>query len=363
MNKKVAFIAEEYSEKSFTSGGIKLNFEIIKHLLSQEYSVDVYSKRFYNLNKCCKNYFDFDRLKDIDLKKEYDFVLSEKAIYPSDITYIHDHSFKYKMSRMNSVLKRFFYKVFNSKKYKIRASVDNSILDNLEQIKTIIVSSEILKKDYVKNFNVPEDKIVILPPPVIGIEIPRIKTQNENEFVFGVSAVGFVRKGGYILLKALKLLKKSHKNFKVIIIYPKSEKNLYLQFLLKLYGIKNNVEFLPLQTNINKFYSKINCLILTSLVEPYGMVTTEALTAKIPVIVANHCGSSDAVINGENGYTFDFSKKPALELSKAMKKMIELDKETYEKMSEQAYLSARDFLSENFLEKYFNITEKTLHKN
>ena len=214
-----------------------------------------------------------------------------------------------------------------------------------------------------KNFNVPEDKIVILPPPVIGIEIPRIKTQNENEFVFGVSAVGFVRKGGYILLKALKLLKKSHKNFKVIIIYPKSEKNLYLQFLLKLYGIKNNVEFLPLQTNINKFYSKINCLILTSLVEPYGMVTTEALTAKIPVIVANHCGSSDAVINGENGYTFDFSKKPALELSKAMKKMIELDKETYEKMSEQAYLSARDFLSENFLEKYFNITEKTLHKN
>ena len=29
MNKKVAFIAEEYSEKSFTSGGIKLNFEII----------------------------------------------------------------------------------------------------------------------------------------------------------------------------------------------------------------------------------------------------------------------------------------------------------------------------------------------
>ena len=140
------------------------------------------------------------------------------------------------------------------------------------------------------------------------------------------------------------------------------QKNFYLKLLLNLYGIKDYVEFLPSQEDMNLFYQSINCLIMPSIIEPFGMVATEALTSKIPVIVPSHSGAADVVINGKNGYVFDFAQNPAKELSKVMTIMLNLPKDTYNQMTENAYLSTQNFQAQEFTQKYFDIVQKTKNK-
>ena len=48
--KYIAFIAEEYSEENFTSGGLKLNFELLNKLRSQGYRIDIFSNKYYYTN-------------------------------------------------------------------------------------------------------------------------------------------------------------------------------------------------------------------------------------------------------------------------------------------------------------------------
>ena len=362
MEKTIAFIAEEYGEKNFTSGGIRLNFEIIKYFLTQGYTVDIYAKKFYVISDFCRKYYSFSELKNVDLEKKYLFVLSEKGIYASDVTYIHDHSYNFRNKRILSPFLNLLYKIFCRKQHNKRVQKDNIIRKNLKNINTIIVSSNVLKNDYIENFDVSEKNITILPPPVIDIVTKHIQNKDDDMFVFGLCAIGFERKGGYIALKAIKQLKKNYKNFKVKIIYPKMQKNFYLKLLLNLYGIKDYVEFLPSQEDMNLFYQSINCLIMPSIIEPFGMVATEALTSKIPVIVPSHSGAADVVINGKNGYVFDFAQNPAKELSKVMTIMLNLPKDTYNQMTENAYLSTQNFQAQEFTQKYFDIVQKTKNK-
>ena len=58
MSKRIAFITEEYSESEFSSGGVKLNYELILKLIDKGYSVDIFSKKYLIKNNIANNYFD-----------------------------------------------------------------------------------------------------------------------------------------------------------------------------------------------------------------------------------------------------------------------------------------------------------------
>jgi glycosyltransferase involved in cell wall biosynthesis len=60
-------------------------------------------------------------------------------------------------------------------------------------------------------------------------------------------------------------------------------------------------------------YALADVAILPSLFEPFGFLVNEALVYGMPIIVSNRCGSAfDLVQEGENGYTFDPTKKEDL---------------------------------------------------
>jgi glycosyltransferase involved in cell wall biosynthesis len=68
-------------------------------------------------------------------------------------------------------------------------------------------------------------------------------------------------------------------------------------------------------------YALADVAILPSLFEPFGFLVNEALVYGMPTIVSNRCGSAyDLVQEGENGYTFDPTKKE--ELVEQMRKMM-----------------------------------------
>ncbi|MBF7730503.1 glycosyltransferase family 4 protein [Pseudomonas sp. N040] len=57
---------------------------------------------------------------------------------------------------------------------------------------------------------------------------------------------------------------------------------------------------------------KMDCLILPSRLDSFGMVVVEALASGLPVIVSDHAGASEAVTEDENGWVIPAGDQPAL---------------------------------------------------
>ncbi len=351
MSKRIAFVTEEYSEAAFSSGGVKLNYELILELIKLGYNIDIFSKKYLIKNNIVNNYFDFEDLNKNNINSNYDLVISEKGIYPSDITYIHDHSYKYRFPKMyKSKLSQFFYKLFVIKKHNKRHVKDKLIKQNLDKTAKIVVSSNILKQDIAKNFAQNEDKIFILPPAVAQNADEKYR-QKSDFTIFGLSAIGLKRKGFYEVFKAVKLLRKTHKYFLVKIIYPKYKTNLLLQLFLKLNKLDNFIRFVPLQKSMSNFYSTIDCMLMPSIVEPFGMIAIEAMSNYKPCIATKCCGACD-IINDES-LVCDKEN-----LADYMKKIIEMNDKEYEKLARFSYEKVKDMTWENFCRQYLDILNK-----
>lgn len=78
--------------------------------------------------------------------------------------------------------------------------------------------------------------------------------------------------------------------------------------------------------NILKFYNIADALVLPSIIEPWGMVISEALCFGLPVIVSDKVGAGvDLVKNNENG--FIFKSDNVLQLTTSIEKMIAMNAE------------------------------------
>jgi glycosyltransferase involved in cell wall biosynthesis len=58
--------------------------------------------------------------------------------------------------------------------------------------------------------------------------------------------------------------------------------------------------------------ARMDCLVLPSRLESFGMVVVEALAAGLPVIVSDHAGAAQAIRNGENGWVVPAGNEQAL---------------------------------------------------
>jgi glycosyltransferase involved in cell wall biosynthesis len=52
-------------------------------------------------------------------------------------------------------------------------------------------------------------------------------------------------------------------------------------------------------------FARTSLLVMPSLVEVWGMVVNEAMAGGIPVLVSEHCGAAELVLDGVNGALFD----------------------------------------------------------
>lgn len=344
--KEIAFITSTYASSNFYSGGIKLNYILLQQLKKFGCNITLFtSKKF--LDK--KNLFqkillisDFQEYKEF-----FDLTISDKAIVATDITYIHDHSYLFRQKMMFSPALFYLYKIFNYKKHLKRLKDFKNTKKNICNTSKVIVSSNILKQDMIENYGVNPDNLIIIPPPIESYK--KRERNSQDIYTFGISTTGFVRKGGYITLNAIRKLKKKGYQFKVKFIYP--SKNFFIDFLIKIFRIKKYCEFVPLYKDMSDFYYSIDCLLMPSLIEPFGMVTSEALSTGCPVITASHCGASDIIEDGKNGFIFQFNNNPSEELAKKMEAILYLSYERKEKMKDYCINSVKIFTEKHFAEK------------
>jgi glycosyltransferase involved in cell wall biosynthesis len=113
------------------------------------------------------------------------------------------------------------------------------------------------------------------------------------------------RKGIDTLLEAFSTVLALFPNLKLIVIGTgPDEKTLLAQAEKK--GILASVEFVGAvpSSMVLERIARALLLVLPSRWDGWGLVVNEALSVGVPVVVSDHCGASDLIKHGQNGYIF-----------------------------------------------------------
>lgn len=366
IKKKLALIIisldECFSINGFSGGGHKVTKNLILGLIdSGKFDIDIYCKKssvkdLDDINSIIvlnnKKTF-FKDLKSKLSEKNYDYVLSSDILLPFANNSVHSNTSKYKTKNGKNKLMQFILKFYNAKKIKAQ---EKCLTNNQNAVFTV---SENLKNDIIENFNYDEKKVFVTYP---GVDICSdfVQPVLKETFVIGGLAGGGLNKGGYLLLLALKQLPKTY-NFRARIIFPKIHKAFFFKLCTKLLGLQNKVEVLPKQADMDAYFKSVDCYVLPSLNEAFGLVVPEAAANSKPSIVSSTAGASELIKEGENGFVFDRSKTPIKNLVQKLievmdiyfndhSRFIEISKNAYEIPKKLDWKNFTDTIANNMIE-------------
>lgn len=323
LKKKLALIIisldECFPQKGFSGGGHKVTKHLILELVeSGLFDIDIYCKKGSETKIDGVNSVKvldksaFRELKEKLKDKKYDYILSSDVLLPFANNIMHSNSSKYKSKNGKNKVLQFVLNIYNAKKIKAQEN-------NLPKNKAIFTVSESLKQDYVQNYNLDKNKVFVCHPAVDDYS-EFVEPQLKSEFAIGSIVGGGLNKGGYLLLLALKRLPKDSK-LKAKVIFPKIHKSFFFKTAVKALGLEKMVEILPKQSDMKEYYKSVDCYVLPSLNEAFGLVVTEAASNFKPSVVSSTTGVSELIKDGFNGFIFDRTKEPVKNLTK---KLIEI---------------------------------------
>ena len=175
-------------------------------------------------------------------------------------------------------------------------------------------------------------------------EIRKEFSISDDTFVYGYVGRITKDKGINELLYAFREL---NDNDSILLLVGPNENDGTIESEIYNWAIANKkIYFTGFQSNVEKFYSCMNCFVLPSYREGFGMSVIEAEAMGTPVIVTNIPGPIDAMIENITGIIIE--KKNVVSLKKAMLD-IRKDMIRYDLMSK----NAKDFAINNFNQKIF----------
>lgn len=340
MTKKLALVVisldECFTQAGFKGGGHKVSKHIILGLVSSGlFEIDIFCQKsavpliegVNSIKVLNKKTFVKDLKVELE-KKKYDYILSSDILLPFGNLILHSNSAKHKSKSGKNEFMQQVLKIYNFSKIQKQERIFN------KNDKNIFTVSQDLKQDYSQNYNIPQDRIFCAHPAVDEIEEFSAPAQ-KAQFVLGGFAGGGLNKGGYLLLFALHRLKNSGlQNFKANIIFPKMHKAFLYKFLVKILGIEDKVVLLPKQSNMREFYKSVDCYVLPSLNEAFGLMAVEAAANSRPSLISSTTGVSELFSDFENGFLFDRAKNPLKNLTEGLTKVYNLYFSNYPKYAE-----------------------------
>lgn len=176
----------------------------------------------------------------------------------------------------------------------------------LYKCKRIYAISNIVKTD-IKKWTGLDSEVVLN-----GIDVDKIKHQQYSQTdtklfkIVQVSRLMHEKKGQHILIQAVnKLIRQGYNQIRLDFIGD-GESHKYLEGLIKELDMKEYVRFLGNkdQSYIYEHLCDYNLFIQPSIYEGFGLTVTEAMAAKIPVLVSENQGPLEIIDYGKYGYSF-----------------------------------------------------------
>jgi len=192
--------------------------------------------------------------------------------------------------------------------------------------------ANILKKQY----NIPENKIIIIPNPINEWDFSNVKRiKGEGKLrILSVSRI-VPWKGHEIAIKAVAILSKKERNIQFNIIGTGDAKYVAkLKGLCLKLGIEKNVAFLGKigHENLPSYYARADIFVQPSLYEPFGITVIEAMACNLPIAASSVGGLKELVISGKNGFLAKPSSPTELASAILKAKNFEPDAKTNKKI-------------------------------
>lgn len=104
-----------------------------------------------------------------------------------------------------------------------------------------------------------------------------------------------------LLVSIANILNEKNIDFEIIFLGQGEEFN-NVKRLVCIYRLENNIQFLGLVNNVEKYLEKSDLYVHTAYSEAFGLVLVEAMAAGLPVITLDGKGNRDIIEEGKNGY-------------------------------------------------------------
>jgi UDP-glucose:(heptosyl)LPS alpha-1,3-glucosyltransferase len=235
-----------------------------------------------------------------------------------------------------------------------------------KKVSRIIAISDMIKNDIVNYYNIDPQHIDVI---YNGVDIQRFNPDNKKifrkvvrkelsmgeEFVILYVSNNFRLKGLYTLIKSLSELKKSHKDFKVLII-GRGKIAQYRKLAKKLNCLENLI-FLGHVNEMEKYYAASDIYVHPTFYDSCSLVVTESLASGLPVITTKFDGASGVVEDGKEGFVM---KDPMDHIALAKTISLFFDEEFRSKASIAARKKAEKYPAEKNCDEIINIYNKVL---
>jgi len=232
----------------------------------------------------------------------------------------------------------------------------------------IIAISDMVKRDMIRWYKIPEEKITIV---YNGVDIDRFHPGSRQfrdeirkrhgigeEFLILFISNNFRMKGLGFLIKALAHLKKEgYPRYKLLIL-GRDQRNPYLR-LAKKKGILEQIVFAGSTDEPEKYYGAADLLVHPTFYDACSLTVLEALASGLPVITTSSNGASGIIAPGQEGFVLS---DPGDSQALAEKISLFSNEGTRTKASIAAHRLAEHYsLEKNWMEMK-HIFEKTVSK-
>ena len=299
--------------------------------------------------------------------ESFDIVQSHERIWHQGIYRAGDGCHREWLERRACYLpfiKRFFFR-FNLF-HQLILRLEKRIFEKGE-CKKIIAISEMVKRDILKHYQLPEDRVKVV---YNGVQLDRFNPSNRKFFrdeirqQLGISdeevmilfvGSGFERKGLEYLIKSVQYMKQ--KNWRLVLV-GKGKWKRYLGFASK--ENQGKITHLEPIDEIEKMYAAADFFVLPSIYEPFGNANLEALASGLPIITSGNCGAAEIITPKKEGIVLEDPSD-----YKAIADAIDflMDSKIRESMGESARLLAEKFTQERNASEMLEVYQKLIdHK-
>ena len=174
--------------------------------------------------------------------------------------------------------------------------------------KLIICPSQAIARHMIENFQVPHDRIRLIPRSVDIEKFKFVSPDKKRRDIFNVGIIGRLTpiKGHIYFLKAMAKVVRTFPRIKIWIVgdapLSKEAYKEEIRIMVRRLGLSHCTEFLGTQKDIPEILSNLDLLVFASTYpESFGRVIIEAQAAGVPVVATKVGGVVDIIDDGVTG--------------------------------------------------------------
>ncbi len=222
-----------------------------------------------------------------------------------------------------------------------------------ENTKLVVTNSELTKRQAVKNFGFPENRITVVYNgvdhakfhPVENrrefLKIRKILKLEDNKFILLFPATNFKIKGLGNAIKTLSLLDENLRKRTLLLVVGGDNEEPYRKLAEKL-NVSENVRFEGRKTNMREYYAAADLLFYPTLYEPFSNVCLEAFSCGLPALTTSLNGAAEIVKENLNGFVVPDASAEEM-MARCISKFANFSEAERSKFSDNAYRTSLNF--------------------